>query len=322
MTATECHLSNLDLPINDANTCWWLSANLALFHKKRPELDTYFSASSAAPSAASAASAPSAASAAPANASASNFNTFQSNLKPDFEKIYNYYSSPSPSPSSSNWTASNILEFRTSSNMTLFNTNDFKVNSNTLQDPAEYLNQLYSYINLEFNSQAIANTTNLNLYDMHLHRLFYGITEKSNTSVDWKAFYEGTSSLILTFRDPSRENSTINILKEISIPVFTGDTGGILTDPTPENMNTFHQQLGSNITTNTYYLDAMIVYEAEHWVSYVKCDTNDSWYYYKAIKAGPMTVKWDSFESMMASNEILSSNVRIMFYSKKEKDKV
>ena len=308
MTATECHLSNLDLPLNEANTCWWLSANLALFHKKRPELDTYFGTAASSASA----SAP------------SNFNTFQSNLKPDFQKIYNYYSgspspSPSPSPSSSNWTASNVLEFRTSSNMTLFNTSNFQVNSNTLQDPAEYLNQLYSYINLDFNNQAITNTTNLNLYDMHLHRLFYGITEESNGAVEWKVFYEGTSSLILTFRHPLTEKSTINILKEISIPVFTGNTKDILTGPTPENMGIFRQSLTSNFTTNTYYLDAMIVYEPDHWVSYVKCDTNDSWYYYKAIQAGTMKDKWDSFESMMASNAILSSNVRIMFYSKKDK---
>jgi len=37
---SECErLKKLVIPKNDKNICWWLSVNLALFHKKRPEFD-------------------------------------------------------------------------------------------------------------------------------------------------------------------------------------------------------------------------------------------------------------------------------------------
>lgn len=39
-TDSDCkRLRELEIPKNDKNICWWLSVNLALFHKRRPEFD-------------------------------------------------------------------------------------------------------------------------------------------------------------------------------------------------------------------------------------------------------------------------------------------
>jgi len=40
--AGECHEKTIILPDNTGTTCWWLSMNFALFHRKRPELEGFF----------------------------------------------------------------------------------------------------------------------------------------------------------------------------------------------------------------------------------------------------------------------------------------
>ena len=42
MAVSECErLKTLVIPKNNENICWWLSVNLALFHKQRPELEDF-----------------------------------------------------------------------------------------------------------------------------------------------------------------------------------------------------------------------------------------------------------------------------------------
>lgn len=329
-----CHLESLMLPKNESNTCWWLSANLALFHKPREEIVQYHSNIDS-----------STATVRFAGSTMSNTSDlFNRELSSNFIGLYEYYTG-----ASSNVTLSNITEWRLGSNMAdIFNTVDFQVDRNRLQSSDEYITKLSGFLGFDkglipINPGASTSALDTFAYDIQLHANHFGKPVEGLPN-----FYSQLSSqvetLILTVGRGTNDSKTsipIVPLSNITIPTF--EISALLADSNdldqfmqsharsnaPDvNLNMIEMPYKlSNIAEYTriseFYLDAMIVYEPGHYVSYVKCQTNDTWYYYKAMKEGTLTdvtagnISYSNFDALMLDKgKDISENLTHMIYSK------
>ena len=334
----ECHLQNLMLPKNDANTCWWLSANLALFHKVRPEIDAYLYP--VPPSAAIPIPAVPSTTKDPAKA------IFDGNLSGNFQMLQNYYSGAG----SNQPTMSNLIELRLGSNMaTVFNSSQFQVDGANTQSSDEYIATLSKYVGFDKGLVPINTGSELGAfptsgYDLYLHATHFGMprTNSDTKSLFYSQVGSDVNTIILTFgRNGTKGKTSIPILplKQITLPTFNLSNLMLNTpysseyigsysnfDATKANMQQFPYTL-SNLAdftdTSTFYLDAMIVYEPGHYVSYVKCEESEAWYYYKAIKEGTLgdsnagNKSFTTFEDMMSKDgKAISLNFTHLLYSK------
>jgi hypothetical protein len=367
-----CHLETLMLPKNESNTCWWLSANLALFHKPREEIRQYYesihqsnmnpssvTASNASPVTASPVTASNASTATASNAStatASNASTvtastgsnqsdlFNRELSRNFIGVYEYYSG-----ANSTVTLSNLTEWRLGSNMAeVFNTADFQVDSYGLQSSDEYISKLSGFLGFDkglipINPGESTSALDTFAYDIQLHANHFGKPVEGLPK-----FYSQLSSrvetLILTVGRLGKDAKTsipIVPLSTITVPTFEISTFLAHSNDLDEFMQTHARSnapdsnlnliempyKSSNIaeytTPSEFYLDAMVVYEPGHYVSYVKCETNDTWYYYKAMKEGTLAdvaagnISYSNFDALMLDKgKDISENLTHMIYSK------
>jgi hypothetical protein len=300
-----CHLSELMLPKNDANTCWWLSANLALFHKQRPEIGR------------------------PKNPPSTEKQQMFDLISSNYSRLAEYYSTGK----GQTYTMNDLLEQRKSEIMKgIFNTESFKVDGNGMQSPDEYITLLSPLIGFDRGLIAI-NTGNAvsayetSAYDIYLHAKYFGTTiGKSNIEV--AQISSDVNTLILTFarvtNDPENPNTPkktsipVSPLKRITLPTFAPATqSNLLQDPYTAD------DLTQNTVTSSFFLDAMIVYEPDHYVAYVKCDTSDRWFYYKAIQEGNLgdtskgNKEFATFEEMMdLDGNKITENCTHLFYTK------
>lgn len=323
MAASPCHLETLILPPNDANTCWWLSANLALFHKHRPEMIDYTAWLNK-----------------PFTGSTKS-DIFHRDLSERFIQLSQYYNG-----TSSTLSMSNLIGHRLGPSMeAVFNTNEFKVASSGLQSSDEYITTLSQYIGFDrglvsINPGKATGALDTYAYDIQLHANHFGIPQIGNaenrSNLTFSQIASDVSTLILTCgRNGAEETTSIPItpLKELTIPTFTLSN---LVDPNhkeyidlnpsmdnSKNPNLIQYPFKGPIAQYTepgkFYLDAMVVYEPGHYVAYVKCDTSDVWYYYKAIDEGPLGngAAFPTFEAMMtADGEKIKRNFTHLVYSK------
>lgn len=321
--ANTCGISSRLLPKNESNTCWWLSANLALFHKHRPELDAYVAVTESPPQ---------------SNGSPSQFG---SNLKQGFKTIYEYYSSGTLLEGIDEQSNVNLLvTARTADGMSnAFTTSNFDVAGSNAQSSDDYITKLSGYIGLDhgllpINSGAATGILETDGYDINIHAQHFGIPldDSSNIKHEFQVGSE-VQTLILTFGRKGTDGKTdipIQPLETIKIPTINGsnltpDEKTALTSNVTSNINfAATPYKGSNLRMYTeiatFYLDAMIVYEPDHYVSYVKCDT--SWYYYKAINKGTLSNStagnktFSNFDHMMTEHARIKENFTHLFYSK------
>jgi hypothetical protein len=322
MAVPSCHLETLLLPPNDANTCWWLSANLALFHKDRPEMTDYstwvkdksFTGSTKS-------------------------DIFNRELSERFVQISKYYNG-----SSTTLSMSNLIGHRLGPSMeAVFNTADFKVNKSSLQSSDEYITTLSQYIGLDrglisINPGGATGALDTYAYDIQLHANHFGIPHIGNaensSNLTYSQIASDVSTLILTCGRIDTEGKTsipIPPLKELIVPTFTlsnlvGPNHQEYIELNPsmdksKNPNLIHYPFKGPIGQYTepakFYLDAMVVYEPGHYVTYVKCETSDVWYYYKAIDEGPLGKSFPTFDAMMAADgEKIQRNFTHLVYSK------
>jgi len=325
-TPSVCNqIETLLLPVNDANTCWWLSANLALFHKERPELNAYF--------AKVAATAPTAGA------------QFPHSLGTMFANIYGYYIRGDKDTRTDVEQMRYLLDARSNVDMKIFNTKEFDVAGTGSQSSDEYLSRLSEY--LDFNRGLIninhGNETGIletDGYDILLHVNHFGASRKDvNSGCNLPKLYMQVGSTVDTLlltcargSETEKTNISISPLEIITIPTLRSNF-------TPADMSNFsanYTKLSSNINfietpykgsnirdyteTTPFYLDAMVVYEPGHYVSYVKCE--ERWYYYKAIKQGTLTdsnagnATFSNFEHMMSEHPQIKENFTHLFYSK------
>jgi len=327
-----CHLETLILPKNESNTCWWLTANLALFHKPRKEIEEYglnLVSSNGTPK---------------VFAGSNQSDIFNRELSMNFIRLYGYYTG-----AFSNMDLSNLSELRLGSNMVeVFNTADFQVDSNGLQSSDEYITKLSGYLGFDkglipINPGESRSALDTFAYDIQLHANHFGKPVEGLPN-----FYSQLSSrvetLVLTVgRGANDSKTSIPIMPLSNIIVPTFDISTFLADSNDldefmqshsrstapdSNLNLIEMPYkSSNIaeytTTSDFYLDAMVVYEPGHYVSYVKCETNDTWYYYKAMKEGTLmdvtagNRSYSNFDALMLEKgKEISENVTHMIYSK------
>ena len=196
MSAPAC--PEIDHPPNNAAICWWLSVNYALFHKSRPEIETFIAKGS------------------------------------DIAKIYDtiakfYRGEDRDKGKVELARSSEVLKKE-------FNTKDFKLNGSTFQDATQYINKLFNLIDIPFYT-VTRDKLNFSMYDIDLHKLAVGVTVPTNVEIvsTGKKYrneifrIKPTGSLVLFFPRMSEKvqvtdqikplETPMKVLKEIVIPV-------------------------------------------------------------------------------------------------------
>jgi len=337
-----CHLETLTLPQNEANTCWWLSANLALFHTNRPEMYNY-QVSLTENGSRGGIKKPFTGSNKP--------DIFRRELSDTFIQLSDYYKGAgAPIP------MSNLIDLRLEPNMeAVFDTDQFKVAGAGVQSSDEYITTLSQYLGFDrglisINPGRATGALDTYAYDIQLHANHFGIPHIEETenkyNISYSQIASDVSTLILTCGRIATEGKTsipITPLKEITVPTFNfrglsgPDVGKYLhslTNPPDVSKNANLIQYPykeSNIAqyteTGTFFLDAMVVYEPGHYVAYAKCNKSDVWYYYKAIQEGALgdinsgNKSFPNFDAMMAADgDKIKANFTHLMYSKEEDD--
>jgi hypothetical protein len=185
-------------PLNNEAICWWLSVNYALFHKSRPEIETFLDKGS------------------------------------DVAKIYDtiakfYRGKGGDKGEVELARSSEVLKKE-------FNTKDFKLNGSTFQDATQYINKLFNLIDIPFYT-VTRDKLNFSMYDIDLHKLAVGVTVPTNVEIvstgkkyrTEKFRIKPTGSLVLFFPRMSEKvqvtdqikplETPMKVLKEIVIPV-------------------------------------------------------------------------------------------------------
>ena len=251
LTATPVSCKDIWIPQNNENICWWLSINLALFHKERPELQDRFN----------------------------RLGTGANPLNPIvtvFNELYRHYSGQTPSPVSGeevNRAASLTKQPRVdiataaagaagaaagaagaaaatpaaAAAATGTKNLGFQINSDTYQAASEYLGKMVEWLADDTDKlQTVfipiinANSDGLNFeyeYDIYLHRKFFGLLEhreegtKLNATSSLKLFYEfyqipsTRQTLVLSFERQmfggKYGNYKINPLEFLTLPTAT-----------------------------------------------------------------------------------------------------
>lgn len=140
-----CPKLTIDHPKNDAATCWWLAANFAIFHKDRPEMNTFISGSN--------------------------------EIAQQYSTISSYYKGEGGDKQT-------IIDARLNSTLVAhFSTAGFVLNKSGYEDVTEYTMKLNESLKIPTPDEGrfIQNPTSFNLYDIYLHKSSFTIPETSKT---------------------------------------------------------------------------------------------------------------------------------------------
>ena len=330
----DCTELTINLPSNDANTCWWLSVNFALFHKRRPELDSYFLADD--------------------NTSEELDQRLKDKLniqlKKNFFTIYKHYTGQEEV------TPNTLSDLRKASGMVeAFNVIDidkdtkrenivFDVNGNNFQSTGDYISQLFKYIQFPGRCDTLDVKDDGKVYDIFLHELYYGRDTRTEDIVKetGKKYYTKfsqinsiTNTVILDFRRKIDlatpiDLTPIEILNQIIIPTIDSkfqteseketrrrDTVDKTKLPDFSDLLRFpikdKEILKTNAIFVTFTLDAIIEATGGHFNAYVKCSGSENWVFYHAIEGGKLkdTI---TFDEMIKSG--VATRAEQLFYSR------
>ena len=335
---STCSETEVSHPPNDAATCWWLSVNFALFHKKRPELDAYFSDTT--------------------NVSSTGtvdkliINKFKltSKLKTNYENIYNHYTNTKAID------AESLIKYRVHDDMpAAFNvggSDAFVINGSSNQPAEEYLLKLTEYIpfsgfipplvikgDKEYNGQC---------YDLYIHKQYYG-----STTEQFQLNNTNTDTVIISFKrkkdDGTFIQDEIKLLEKITLPLIDPASR---TDAEKRDLDTSYRNtlksdaktkyaddkitemverrdysylrdipitdkdtLKNNIKLETFSLDAIVEATGTHFNTYVKCGETGQWGFYNAISGGKINKDLTDFNKLPAD---LVKRATILFYTRVE----
>lgn len=342
----ECRrLKGLRIPPNNEAICWWLSVNLALFHKRRPEFDTLLKGGG--------------------------------DYISDFSRLYDYYSN-GVDESDNDLTTEIRKNLATTDNKAAVPQNKtkerkFSINSTKSESVSEYFYYLTDSITKTFKSDPAkknlldallipminANPDSFEqTYDVYYHALYFGLRRQVNDKnpIDMKtpglsAFYEfppvklssRSSTVVLSFERKLMDkysNYIVTPLETITLPTLTEDPielpEDILKDVSEKDKESIEQKVTEvwsnwvnltreNTKATEFYLDAMTVSTpgGGHFVTYIKC--GDSWLYDNGMSGGNLGEKdghkeFNSFEEMMndENGKMIRENLVLLYYSKVE----
>jgi hypothetical protein len=330
----DCTELTINLPPNDANTCWWLSVNFALFHKRRPELDSYFLADDNT-------------SEEPDRKSKDKLNI---QLKKNFFIIYKHYTGQEEVR------LDTLLELRKAPGMVeAFNVIDidpvtkerkivFDVDGSNFQSTGDYISQFFKYIQFPGRCDTLDVKDDGKVYDIFLHELYYGRDTRTEDTVKetGKKYYTQFSQInstantvILDFRRRIAvatpiDSTPIEILNQIIIPTIDSkfqteseketrrrdtvdktkllDFSDLLRFPIKNK-----EILKTNAIFVTFTLDAIIEATGSHFNTYVKCSGSENWVFYHAIAGGRPT-DIITFDEMIKKG--VATRAEQLFYSR------
>ena len=305
---SDCErLSALEIPLNGEAICWWLSVNLALFHKKRPELEAFFQGTGSAL----------------------------------FQELYTHYSGTAEVDMERLRTGIRDDLAKGTPTFDIASKDPQSTNEYLL-----YLKSIIPTLDNTF-VQLINGKPSAfqQTYDVYYHALYFGlprnlkegeITDTSNPTLN--AFYEFPSivipstgnTVVLSFErklETSYSPYTITPLNTLRLPTSKGER--MLNTPvTKETKDTAHSEWVKMILTTTemtsFYLDAITVSTpgGGHYVTYVKCEDSDVWLYDNGLSAGALgskegSAKFESFDDMMSKKgDLIRNNLVLLYYSK------
>ena len=299
-----CYEKNINLPKNEAATCWWLSVNFALFHKQRKELDEYFSNNAEEPATIE-----------------EGTKELGQTLKQQFRNIYNFYSNQPTTI-----TADSVSEYRKSADMQkAFNTNAFRVEGGKYQDAQEYIGKLFGFLQPSTGDKNELLTTigqdKTTIYNIYISSLFYGLKvnageEKGkatiiqqtgkNYRIEQKQFVANKDTLILYIPRMEYEiresGQDIVTAKDFSIPI----------------LETIRIPLEEGIVGH-FKLDAMVCAVTGHYFAYIKCSKSTEWLYYGAGAGGKIKESFKDFKTMMETQkgkDDITQQATLLFYSR------
>ena len=332
-----CHrLSGLHVPRNDATICWWLSVNLAMFHKSRPEFDAFFR------------------------------DTTKGNAMADvFKQIYDHYTGRKSIADMEllrkgfrdQLAAQILVNVAEAKEKRPEETKEqtkplavkFKYDSGVFQAADEYLLEgILKYLSPRsspFHTIITASPADNKialLYDVYLHSLYFGLQKKSDrpASGTLKSYYDflpeenelrsEMSTLILQFgrqlgNDGEIHHYEVTPLESMSLPTLREGVAKPLLPSmeAKEGWLAWGKSVKEVTETTEFYLDAMIVLQNEnHFVTYVKCEETNAWIYDNGLTEGTLGNKpggtvFPSFDAMMTEHgNAIRQNVMLMFYSK------
>jgi hypothetical protein len=192
---SDCPEKNIDHPKNDAATCWWLSANFALFHKKRRMIN--------------------------------NFLDTKSNLANVYADVSKFYLGD-------NSFKEQVIDSRTNTtiNDTFNKAGGLQISTGTYQDATEYILKFSSELNIpQYTFNVKDSSLPFLLYDIELHRLGKGfpltITDSDGKKQTRNMLYRipaGSDTFILylnrnTGLGSTLEEAKMKILESVELPV-------------------------------------------------------------------------------------------------------
>ncbi len=298
MATVACTEKEIDLPKNEANTCWWLSSNLVLFHKKRPELEALFSS----------------------------YEEYQKKTNPlfhftlelwsRFEAVYKFYTKQQE------LNQEQLINIRIEKDMEIFNTDQFKINGSSFQDAQEYLQKLFQHIPIHTLYTVLAaepNNQKLHLWDVTMVEESVGIQGKVEKQVDRFQCNRDTNTVIINVNrsnDKSKTNplkEVCSVLERIDIPLIDSEKN-LIENPITDSTNPLLQN--DKLIQTTFQLDSILCVTDGHYFAYVKCSDSDEWLHYGAMTEGKLTKSFTNFSEMMKSESELPKQATLLMYSK------
>ena len=330
--SNDCdRLRGLYIPENNENICWWLSVNLALFHKKRPEFEAIKNVF---------------------NATGINNIKAPATKEGIFMKIYNYYSGNDIMNDTERDTFMEYLQNGARNALKgLVKLPGFTIEGTDYKDTTEY----FAYLSKALESddklndlyiQCINETPGFlgEQYDIYYHATYFGLprdmdNNKISEGSTLSGFYEfpqppissNRHTLVLGFGRKKSETEyndyEIIPLKTMTIPTCKKDIE-IDTYRVPikgdkeTTLNEFIKELLSYTETSTFELDAITVSTpgGGHFVTYIKC--GDGWLYDNGMSEGSLATKqgheeFESYEDMMTKKgDTIRKNLVMLYYSK------
>lgn len=295
--AAACTEGKILLPPNDAATCWWVSSNLALFHKERLELEKFF--------------------------------MNQGNLAPLDEvvpegvraillKAYKHYLNETTAD------PNEIVEDRKNPVMaSYFNTpGQFDVAGGNFQDPSEYLSkfamQIIPHIIITPDPKNKYTTT---FWDMEAVQAFAGIqnantglVEKTQISRNAKTLAVWVKRSTQTAKDPNQTiQDPIPLPERISLPLSNYS----------ESVQESTIDLSQESVRGDFKLDSILCGYFGHYWAIVNCTGTEEWYWFTGNTQSQLTEKYPSFDALVETyktkdggRQDVSKTAVVLFYTR------
>lgn len=313
-----CPETEIDLPKNEANTCWWLALNFVLFSKQRQELTDFLANTGPA-------GVPPADTKASAVASGA---TMPPAVRDIMQVVIRYYQGE---PGTT--TRNQLVEFRKAAGMGDFfndkyNPAGFRVDNTSMQDFSEYFKKLNEYLGIPEFSVTLG-TNEPNIFDVLLRQRFFVQYALEDGQLIKKFFrMRNADTLILyvprrtkvdltnPYADITPDTSPIEVLKEIVVPLEDSTSKGMA-------IAVGNISLVDKAIQATFILDGVVIARPGHFNTVVKCADSDKWIFYGSMAEGKSKIAYQSFEEMLngVGDNQVRRNGTLFVYSRKKEDK-